>query len=58
MFAGVLLLTLLAAALRLFQLNNVPPGLFLDEAGNGLDAHDILRSGQRRAPVSCQHCAA
>lgn len=35
-------LTLLAAVLRLWRLHEVPPGLFLDEAGNGLDALDIL----------------
>ncbi|MCS7038429.1 MAG: glycosyltransferase family 39 protein [Caldilineales bacterium] len=35
-------LTLLAAVLRLWRLSEVPPGLFLDEAGNGLDALDIL----------------
>jgi 4-amino-4-deoxy-L-arabinose transferase-like glycosyltransferase len=35
-------LTLLAAVLRLWRLDEVPPGLFLDEAGNGLDALDIL----------------
>ena len=46
MFAVVLLLTLLAAALRLYQLSSAPPGLFLDEAGNGLDALDILHSGR------------
>ncbi|MDW8316823.1 MAG: glycosyltransferase family 39 protein [Anaerolineae bacterium] len=33
--------TLLAAALRLVRLGDVPPGLFLDEAGNGLDALDV-----------------
>ncbi len=35
-------LTLLAAALRLIHLDSVPPGLFLDEAGNGLDALEVL----------------
>lgn len=34
--------TLLAAALRLIRLGDIPPGLFLDEAGNGLDALDVL----------------
>lgn len=38
----LLLLTGLAATLRLYRLADAPPGLYLDEAGNGLDALDIL----------------
>lgn len=37
--AGV---TALAAALRLFALGEIPPGLYHDEAFNGLDALDVL----------------
>ncbi len=32
----------LAASLRFYRLADVPPGLYLDEAGNGLDALDVL----------------
>ncbi|MBO9370869.1 MAG: glycosyltransferase family 39 protein, partial [Chloroflexi bacterium] len=41
-FAGTLIL-LLAAALRLPALGQVPPGLYHDEAYYGLDAVDILQ---------------
>jgi 4-amino-4-deoxy-L-arabinose transferase-like glycosyltransferase len=34
--------TVLAAALRVFALGEIPPGLYHDEAFNGLDALDIL----------------
>jgi hypothetical protein len=36
-------LTALAAALRLLLLSDVPPGLYRDEASNGLDALGVLR---------------
>ena len=42
----VLALTGLALALRLYQLPTTPPGLYIDEAANGLDVLEIL-SGQR-----------
>lgn len=35
-------MTALAAALRIFALGDVPPGLYHDEAFNGLDALDVL----------------
>ncbi len=37
-----LLIFLIAAFFRLWQLNNIPPGLFGDEATDGLDALDVL----------------
>lgn len=39
---ALLLIAAVAAALRLWQLNRFPPGLFGDEAVNGLDALDVL----------------
>ncbi len=42
----VLLITLLAAMLRLYGLNRWPPGLYHDEAFNGLDALRVI-TGQR-----------
>jgi 4-amino-4-deoxy-L-arabinose transferase-like glycosyltransferase len=39
----LLLITVLAAALRLYALDRLPPGLYHDEAYNGLDALDVLR---------------
>ncbi|MBI5877916.1 MAG: phospholipid carrier-dependent glycosyltransferase [Chloroflexi bacterium] len=46
---GLLLvaLTVLALAVRLVQLDSVPPGLHHDEAQNGLDARYLLESGER-----------
>jgi hypothetical protein len=44
---GALLITLLlAATLRLWQLEVLPPGLFFDEAFNGLDANRVLSGDQ------------
>ena len=41
---GLLVLVLcLAAALRLWRLDSVPPGLTHDEASNGCDAAAVLR---------------
>ncbi len=42
----VLLATLLAAILRLYSLDRLPPGLYRDEAFNGLDALNVI-AGQR-----------
>jgi len=42
----IALVTLLAATLRFIALGDVPPGLYHDEAYNGLDALDVL-AGQR-----------
>lgn len=39
-------ISLAALVLRLYRLNEIPPGLFLDEAGNGMDVLEIL-SGRR-----------
>ena len=40
---GILLaLTLLALALRVYQLHEIPPGLYFDEAANGVDAQGVL----------------
>lgn len=38
----MLLITIFAAVLRLWQLDHLPPGLYRDEAYNGLDALDVL----------------
>ena len=45
---AVLLLVFLALLLRLWQLDTVPPNLYYDEAGQGLDARDLLH-GEVRA---------
>ncbi len=37
---------MLAATLRLWRLDILPPGLFFDEAYNGFDAREVLLSGQ------------
>ncbi len=42
-FALVAGITALAAALRIFALGEIPPGLYHDEAFNGLDALGVLR---------------
>ncbi len=39
---GLLLILLLATILRFWNLNNLPPGLYHDEAYNGLDALSLL----------------
>lgn len=41
-FASLLLLLFVAAAFRLWRLEAIPPGLFGDEAVDGLDALDVL----------------
>src|SRR5437868_12950817 len=43
----LLALTGLALALRLVQLDVLPPGLHHDEALNGLNAQQLLRTGER-----------
>ncbi len=43
----MLLILAVAAAFRLWQLASVPPGLFGDEAVNGLDALDVLAGRAR-----------
>ncbi|MBV8086868.1 MAG: glycosyltransferase family 39 protein [Chloroflexi bacterium] len=40
--AGLLLL--LAAFLRLYRLDSLPPGMFIDVASNGLDVRDVLQN--------------
>ena len=40
------IILLIGAFLRLHQLNTLPPGLFMDEAVNGIDAQDIWRNGR------------
>jgi 4-amino-4-deoxy-L-arabinose transferase-like glycosyltransferase len=47
-------LTILAGALRLLALNQMPPGLYHDEAFNGLDALRVL-SGQTPLYFSSNH---
>jgi len=39
----LLIVTALAATLRLYALDRLPPGLYHDEAYNGLDALDVIR---------------
>lgn len=46
--AALLLITLLAAALRLYRLPEVPPGLHYDEAFNGISARSLLEDGTPR----------
>lgn len=40
----LLLIILVGAFLRIYQLDSLPPGLFMDEAMNGLDAQDVWRN--------------
>jgi len=50
-WALLLLVVLVAAGLRFWQLGETPPGLYRDEAANGLDALDVLSgNGQERSP--------
>ncbi|NJN81747.1 MAG: hypothetical protein HC802_05295, partial [Caldilineaceae bacterium] len=44
---ALLVVIVVAAALRLWSLDNLPPGLFYDEAFNGVDARGVL-SGENR----------
>ena len=43
----MLALCILASVMRLYDLNTIPPGLWYDEAINGLDALDVLKNGAR-----------
>ena len=45
--AIVILLLLVAAAFRFYELPGLPPGLNFDEAGNGVAALDILDGAPR-----------
>jgi 4-amino-4-deoxy-L-arabinose transferase-like glycosyltransferase len=45
-WAFLLLVIVAAAGLRFWQLGDIPPGLYRDEATNGLDAQDVL-AGRR-----------
>ncbi|GIW06997.1 MAG: hypothetical protein KatS3mg060_1802 [Dehalococcoidia bacterium] len=47
--AAVILLTIVALAVRLLWLDEIPPGLFYDEAYKGLDALQMLR--ERSLPM-------
>ncbi|MBI4514844.1 MAG: glycosyltransferase family 39 protein [Deltaproteobacteria bacterium] len=42
---ALLVVVLAAAALRIYQLRDVPAGLFCDEAGNGYNAHALATAG-------------
>ena len=44
-YLGVLAVVVLAAALRVHQLADVPAGFFCDEAGNGYNAYSLLTAG-------------
>lgn len=44
--AVLLLILLVGAFLRFYRLNVLPPGLFMDEAMNGLDAQTVWRNGR------------
>ncbi len=44
---AIIIILLLAASLRLYQLPTLPPGLNFDEAGNGVAALDILQGVPR-----------
>jgi predicted membrane-bound mannosyltransferase len=41
-WAIILLALITAATLRFWQLGDIPPGLYRDEAFNGLDALDVI----------------
>ncbi len=45
-WAIILLALITAATLRFWQLGDIPPGLYRDEAFNGLDALDVI-NGER-----------
>lgn len=47
-WASLTLIVLLALALRLYRLGELPPGLFPDEALNGVQAMEALHSGRFR----------
>lgn len=44
----ILIILFLGIFLRLYQLNNIPPGLDIDEASFGYDASSILETGKDR----------
>lgn len=46
-YAVLLAIVLLAAVLRLYRLESLPPGMWHDEAYNGLDALSLLRGAPR-----------
>jgi 4-amino-4-deoxy-L-arabinose transferase-like glycosyltransferase len=46
-WALLLAITTLALALRLYELESIPPGLHHDEALNGLEAHELWVTGAR-----------
>jgi len=44
--AALLAIAALAFALRFYRLTEVPPGLYLDEASIGVEAHSVLETGR------------
>jgi len=46
-WAVLSIIVLLAAVLRLYQLDRVPPGLAVDEALNGMLVLNMLETGER-----------
>lgn len=42
----LILIIIFGAFLYLYRLSNVPPGLYLDEAGTGYNAYSILKTGK------------
>lgn len=44
--ATLILITLLGAAIRFYQLGESPKGLYIDEAGQGYSAYSILKTGK------------
>ena len=47
----LLLILLLAATLRLANLDEIPPGLHVDEATNAWDAYTLLKTGKDQSVV-------
>jgi 4-amino-4-deoxy-L-arabinose transferase-like glycosyltransferase len=45
-WAGLLAVVALAAVLRVVELNDLPPGFFCDEAGNGYNSYLLLTTGR------------
>src|SRR5262249_22642400 len=45
-YAALLVIVALAALLRIYDLRDLPPGFFCDEAGNGYNAYSLLETGR------------
>jgi len=45
-YVALLAIVVLAAFLRVYNLKDLPPGFFCDEAGNGYNAYSIEKTGR------------